>query len=84
MCICTFQAEARWKPSYLARRSSPSDFDAAKSEELMGEILNDVEEILNDWKVSGGPKNYEALWLRNVLGNLLTHNICLNLQTGAG
>ena len=35
----------------------------------MGEILNDVEEILNDWKVSGGPKSYEALWLRNVLGN---------------
>merc|ERR1712018_251129 len=58
--------EARWKPSYLKR----SDIDSFKSEELIGEILNDVEDILNEWRITGGPRNSEALWLKSVLENV--------------
>ena len=35
----------------------------------MSDILSDVDNILGDWEVNGGPKDTKAMWLRDILGN---------------
>lgn len=67
------QAEARNPKAFMRnrhpvqRRSSPS-FESLEAEELMGDILNDVGMLLNNWPGQDGLKDSNAMWLRDVLG----------------
>ena len=47
------------------------NLDNFQANELMADIMSDVDAILNEWDVHGGPRNDKAMWLKDVLGKFL-------------
>ena len=63
-------------PRFYRVPARRADYEAHN--ELMSDILSDVDNILGDWEVNGGPKDTKAMWLRDILGNTSTVNFSRN------